>query len=50
MRRWGRSTWLRDQAYVEYTYATDDQALEAFRLSKLEELFLRWNPPMQWQR
>ena len=29
--------WLRDQGRVEYTYATDDQALEAFfRLSKLE--------------
>ena len=29
--------WLRDQGRVEYTYATDDKALEAFfKLSKLE--------------
>lgn len=29
--------WLRDQKRVEYTYATDDQALEAFtRLARLE--------------
>ena len=29
--------WLRDQERVEYTYATDDQALEAFtRLARLE--------------
>ncbi len=29
--------WLRDQGRAEYTYATDDQALEAFfKLSKLE--------------
>lgn len=29
--------WLRDQQRVEYTYATDDQALEAFtRLARLE--------------
>src|SRR2546429_6313512 len=29
--------WLRDQGRVEYTYATDDQALQAFmRLAQLE--------------
>ena len=29
--------WLRDQGRVEYTYATDDQALEAFvKLARLE--------------
>jgi tryptophan synthase beta chain len=29
--------WLRDQSRVEYTYATDDQALDAFtRLARLE--------------
>ena len=29
--------WLRDQGRAEYTYATDDKALEAFfKLSKLE--------------
>ena len=29
--------WLRDQKRVEYTYATDDQALEAFmKLARLE--------------
>jgi tryptophan synthase beta chain len=29
--------WLRDEDRVEYTYATDDQALEAFaRLARLE--------------
>jgi tryptophan synthase beta chain len=29
--------WLRDQGRVEYTYATDDQALAAFsKLAKLE--------------
>jgi tryptophan synthase beta chain len=29
--------WLRDQGRVEYTYATDEQALEAFiRLARLE--------------
>ena len=31
--------WLRDNKRVEYTYATDDQALEAFiRLARLEEI------------
>jgi tryptophan synthase beta chain len=29
--------WLRDQGLVEYTYATDEQALDAFlRLARLE--------------
>jgi len=29
--------WLRDQGRVEYTYATDDQALEAFmKLARME--------------
>ena len=41
--------WLRDQGRVEYTYATDDQALEALDCPSWRN-YSCWNPPMQWQR
>ena len=44
--------WLHDRSRVEYTYATDDEALEAFIGSwrGWRASFPRWNPPMPWPR